>query len=185
MKLIVGLGNPGKQYVKTRHNVGFMALDELSSKLKDTNWINDKRFNAEIVKADMGNNKAIIVKPMTFVNESGRAVKAVSEYYNIYSSDIIVISDDINLSVGDVRVRIGGSDGGHNGLKSIIANLSEDFWRIRVGVGINENEPSEKYVLKHLSSTEVKEFDDIIDKVADYLVNLDFSNIKEETLTIK
>lgn len=184
MKIIVGLGNPGKKYIRTRHNVGFMVVDAVARQLKLTNWIGDKRFGADIVKTEIGGDKVIIVKPLTFMNDSGKAVKAVSEYYDIDSSDITVISDDINLSVGDVRIRRGGSDGGHNGLKSIIANIGEDFWRVRIGVGVNENEPSEQYVLKQIPSGEVKQYEDIIDKVADFLISLDFSNIKEETIKI-
>lgn len=185
MKLIVGLGNPDGKYQKTRHNIGFMVVGAIAKKLELSDWLNDKRFESEIVKTDINGDKILLVKPQTFMNASGKAVKTLAEYYDIDSEGIIVISDDINLAVGDVRTRLGGTAGGHNGLKSVIDNIGEAFWRVRIGVGMNENEPSEQYVLKQLSDQEAELFEDIVDKTAQYLIDLDFGGLRDETVNIK
>jgi len=183
MKLIVGLGNPGTKYQKTRHNVGFVVVDALAIIMEQDKWLNDNRFQSSIVKINKDSYKAILAKPQTYMNESGEAVRKLADYFDIKPEDIIVVADDINLSPGIARVRKGGSDGGHNGLKSIIGVIGEDFWRVRVGVGINQKEPSESFVLKKMTAAELLQMGKTIDKVADYLVSsISDNNLKEETL---
>ena len=138
MKLIVGLGNPGKEYEKTRHNAGFMCIDKVATACNlrfDT-----KKFKAELATGFVNGEKVILMKPQTYMNLSGESVRAVMDFYKLDpENDIIVISDDINLATGRIRIRAQGSAGGHNGLKSIINHAgTQKFKRVRVGVGANE-----------------------------------------------
>lgn len=134
MKLICGLGNPGTKYDTTRHNVGFYALDELAELLDARIYINRNR--ALTGQAYLGSEKILLVKPLTFMNLSGEAIASLASYYKIEAADILVVCDDVNLPLGQLRIRNGGSAGGHNGLKNIIQFLGSDqFPRIRIGVG--------------------------------------------------
>ncbi len=134
MKLIFGLGNPGKKYENTRHNIGFIALDRLAENLGLT--FNRTKFNAVYAEGNMGTEKVILVKPQTFMNLSGESVQPWVDYYDVTEEDIVVIYDDMDLPVGKIRLRVKGSSGGHNGMKSIIQHLgTQEFNRIRVGVG--------------------------------------------------
>ena len=132
MDLVVGLGNPGKDYENTRHNAGFMVVDEIAKKCGTD--ISQKAHRALVTKAIWGGKKIILAKPLTFMNLSGESVRALSDYYK--PERLIVIYDDITLDVGGIRVRKSGSAGGHNGMKNIIQHLGTDaFERVRVGVG--------------------------------------------------
>ena len=134
MKLIVGLGNPGQKYDNTRHNVGFHALDELARRLDCRIYIN--RNGGLCGQTLFGGEKLLLVKPLTFMNLSGECVGPLAAYYRLAPSDVLVLCDDVNLPLGQLRVRKGGSAGGHNGLKNIILHLNSDaFPRIRLGVG--------------------------------------------------
>ena len=134
MKMIVGLGNIGRKYDETRHNVGFMVLDQFA---KEHQVSFDKEdFNALIASVFINGEKVLLVKPTTYMNESGRAVGPLATYYNIASEDIAVIHDDMDLEVGKLRLRQKGSAGGHNGIKSLIHHLrTQEFKRVRVGIG--------------------------------------------------
>ncbi len=134
MYIIVGLGNPGKEYEETRHNAGFMVIDRLSDKYNID--VNEGKHKGLIGKGVIDGNKVILVKPMTYMNNSGECVRAVMDYYKADIEDVIVIFDDISLEPGKLRLRPKGSAGGHNGIKSIIAHLGSDqFKRIKFGVG--------------------------------------------------
>ena len=133
MKCIVGLGNPGKMYEKTRHNVGFRVIDEL---IKRDNLKTQNKFKSEIVQTTLNNVPVILVKPQTFMNLSGEAVRLVMDFYKINPKDILIIYDDLDLPVGKFRLREKGSAGGHNGIKDIIARTgTQDFLRVKIGVG--------------------------------------------------
>lgn len=133
--LIVGLGNPGLKYKKTRHNVGFMFLDEVAKANQVTFSIN-KNLQCEIAEVYINKEKHFLVKPITYMNLSGDSVYKVMNYYNIDINNLIVIYDDMDLDVGQIRIRKNGSAGGHNGMKSIINNLnSQEYKRIRIGIG--------------------------------------------------
>lgn len=135
VKLIVGLGNPGSKYHETKHNVGFMAID-LLSKEWNVNFSEDKNFKAEIGSTFVDGEKVYLVKPTTFMNLSGVAVHALLAYFNIAIEDFIVIYDDLDMEVGKIRYRQKGSAGGHNGIKSIIAEIgTQEFDRIKIGIG--------------------------------------------------
>jgi len=132
--LIVGLGNPGKDYAFTRHNAGFLTLDYLSDILKVN--INRSKFKALVTEATIGDKRVLLMQPQTFMNNSGEAVIEAVNFYKIKPENVIVIFDDISLPVGKMRIRKNGSAGGHNGIKSIIAHLgTQDFPRVKIGVG--------------------------------------------------
>lgn len=132
--ILVGLGNPGAKYENTRHNAGFMAIDHIAVKCGAT--INKSKFHALVGEATIGGKRVLLMKPQTFMNESGIAVSEAAAFYKIPASNIIAMSDDVNLDVGRMRVRGSGSDGGQKGLRSIINMMSSDsFPRIRFGVG--------------------------------------------------
>lgn len=136
--LIVGLGNPGKNYEFTRHNAGFLTLDHIASEL-DTE-INNLKNNALVADVVINNHRCLLVKPQTFMNNSGTAVRDIAKFYKIPPEKIIVIFDDIFLPCGKLRIRRKGTDGGHNGIKSIIYHLNSDqFPRIKIGVGAKPN----------------------------------------------
>ncbi|HGD2375011.1 TPA: aminoacyl-tRNA hydrolase [Streptococcus agalactiae] len=135
VKMIVGLGNPGSKYNDTKHNIGFMAIDRIVKNL-DVNFTEDKNFKAEIGSDFINGEKIYFIKPTTFMNNSGIAVKALLTYYNISIKDMIIIYDDLDMEVSKIRFRQKGSAGGHNGIKSIIAHLgTQEFDRIKVGIG--------------------------------------------------
>ncbi len=134
MKIIVGLGNPGKKYERTRHNAGFMALDELANNLHVD--VAQDKYHALIGKTRIDSESAVLAKPQTFMNESGRAVAAILRGTYATVPDLMVIHDELDLPLGTVRVKIGGGHGGHNGLRSLIEYLgSPDFIRVRIGIG--------------------------------------------------
>ena len=136
--LIVGLGNPGKNYEFTRHNAGFLTLDHIASEL-DTE-INNLKNNALVADVVINNHRCLLVKPQTFMNYSGTAVRDIAKFYKIPPEKIVVIFDDISLPCGKLRIRRKGTDGGHNGIKSIIYHLNSDqFPRIKIGVGAKPN----------------------------------------------
>lgn len=138
-KLIVGLGNPGDKYFETKHNVGFMLVDKLA---KDWNltFSSDKIFQADVASTFVNGEKIYLVKPTTFMNESGKAVQALLAYYGLEIEDLLVIYDDLDMEVGKIRLRAKGSAGGHNGIKSIINHIGgQTFNRIKIGIGRPKN----------------------------------------------
>ncbi len=152
MKLIVGLGNPGKQYEKTRHNVGFMVLDAL---FKEFNVKPQSKFKAEMAQVSIQGEIVLLLKPQTFMNLSGEAVHLVKDFYKLDDQDILVIYDDLDLPVGKLRLREKGSSGGHNGIKSIIHHLHhQDFKRLRIGIDKDSFIPTSDYVLGKFSKAD-------------------------------
>jgi len=151
MKLIVGLGNPGKKYELNRHNVGFLAVDYLINEFKASQI--SSKFKGELFKS----NEFLFLKPTTFMNLSGESVRLVKDFYKIPNENIIVIHDDIDLKVGALRFKKGGSSGGHNGLKSIDKHIGNDYYRVRVGVGRPERkEEVVNYVLSDFTKDELE-----------------------------
>jgi PTH1 family peptidyl-tRNA hydrolase len=133
MHLIVGLGNPGREYENTRHNVGFEVLDELAAGGGFGSW--RSQANARVAKGAIGPDEVLLVKPMTFMNLSGDAVGNLLRYYKVGPETLVVVHDELDFGPGVVRVKIGGGHGGHNGLRSIIAHVGREFTRVRLGVG--------------------------------------------------
>lgn len=131
IKLIVGLGNPGQEYEKTRHNAGFLFLDYLYS----GSWLNEPRFNGQTAILKIGNEQIRLLKPMTFMNRSGQAVGNMARYYKVEPSEILVVHDELDFKAGRIKLKKGGGHAGHNGLRDIIAHLnSNDFYRLRIGI---------------------------------------------------
>lgn len=146
MKIIVGLGNPGKEYEKTRHNAGFMVVDALAKDLDIA--VTQKKFKALIGEGFHKGQKVILVKPQTYMNLSGDSVVAIMKYYDVFDEDLLVISDDMDLEIGMIRIRDKGSSGGQKGIKSIIERLeTSEFSRLRVGIGKNPQIKVVDYVL--------------------------------------
>jgi PTH1 family peptidyl-tRNA hydrolase len=152
MKLIVALGNPGKQYQNTRHNIGFAAIDEI---IKFFNWETpklEKKFKAEISLNKIDGLTIILIKPQTFMNNSGESVQAVMDFYKIKTEDLIIIHDDKDLPLGEFKIQTNRGDAGHNGIKSIIEKLgTKDFTRIRIGVA-SDNEKKMENIAKFVLS---------------------------------
>ncbi len=162
MKLIVGLGNPGKEYQQTRHSFGFLALDALLAK-KQLKWSEDKDSQALTASFQDGAEKIILCQPQTFMNNSGEAVQKLKKFYKLKNEDIVVIYDDLDLPFGLFKISANRSSGGHNGIESIIKHLkSQDFIRIRLGIG-PQNSSAEDFVLQKFNSTEKKKLPEIID----------------------
>lgn len=164
MKLIVGLGNPGKQYEKTRHNVGFEVIDELSNRLNIS--LSQAKFKGMYGAGVVNGEKIILLKPLTYMNLSGESIGAVMNYYDIDVDDLLVIYDDLDLPTGKIRLRQKGSAGGHNGIRSTIAHTgTQEFKRIRVGISRPQNRmPITDYVLGKFSKEEQAEIDQAVDK---------------------
>lgn len=135
IKIIVGLGNPGLQYEKTRHNAGFVFLDQLVD-IYNSRWVVSSQFQSEIVNLSIGDVKLILLKPMTFMNRSGSAVGAVLRYYKLKPEELLVVHDELELAEGVVRLKRDGGHAGHNGLRDIISHIdTRDFYRLRIGIG--------------------------------------------------
>lgn len=170
MRVVIGLGNPGKKYERTRHNMGFIVVDSLRKKLN----INDERekFQALVSEKNIDGDKVIFFKPQTFMNLSGNAVIEIINFYKLDpKKDIIVIYDDMDLSFGDIRIREKGSSGGHNGIKSIISHIGEEFIRIKCGIGTKEKDAVE-HVLGEFNQTEQKDLDEILEIVDNCIIEM-------------
>ncbi|TSC97123.1 MAG: peptidyl-tRNA hydrolase [Candidatus Berkelbacteria bacterium Licking1014_2] len=163
MKLIVGLGNPGKKYSKTRHNLGFIAIDFLAKKL-NLSWREERDFNGKIAEGD----GFFLLLPQTSMNASGYAVAEAARYYKIKSEEIAIVYDDLDLPLGRWRIRRAGASGGHRGVQSIIEQLADDgFWRFRLGIGSNREHriDADKYVLAVISLAEMNKILPAIDEI--------------------
>lgn len=170
MYLIAGLGNPTKEYDKTRHNVGFSVLDVLADKYHID--VSDRKHRAYCGKGVIEGQKVLLMKPQTFMNLSGESLRSAVDYYKIEPEDIIVIYDDISLEPGQLRIRLKGSAGGHNGIKNIIAQLgTQEFPRIKVGVGAKPPRMDlAAYVLSRFSKGEQELMDEVFREAADAAV---------------
>ena len=167
MKLIAGLGNIGDKYVFTRHNVGFMLLDNIAYNSNLT-FRENSRLKCLMTTLKTNGEDYILIKPTTFMNLSGEAVRAVSDYYKIKAEDILIIFDDISLDLGKIRFRSNGSDGGHNGIKSVIQHMgTKDISRLKIGIGPQPNLPSEVFVLQNFSKEELETLKNTLSKAKD------------------
>ena len=138
--LVAGLGNPEKQYDGTRHNIGFACVDAFAVEHEFPGWIDKKDLKCQLTHKTLGDTRVIVIKPTTFMNLSGQAVQAVMHFYKVAPEYLMVVHDELDIPFGQIRIRTGGSSAGHNGLKSIMNLLGEDFGRIRVGVGPKQPE---------------------------------------------
>lgn len=171
MKLILAQGNPGEQYAKTRHNVGFLALDFYSSK-REIEFVAKSKFQADIAEFTASDEKIIFAKPTTFYNETGQSARKLADFYKITPENILVIHDDLALPFGTIRTREKGSDAGNNGIKSLNSHLGEHYARIRVGIAneLSDTIDSSDFVLSKFSGKEAKKLDDdILPKVGELI----------------
>ena len=169
MKIIVGLGNPGKSYERTRHNTGFMTMDLILDELHLT--LDKKGFKALYTIYNYKGEKIIFVKPQTYMNLSGEAVRDIVNYYGGSYEDVVVIHDDLDLPVGKIRIRKSGSSGGQKGMDNIISLLgNKDIKRIRIGIGNDKDIPTADYVLSKFHKDELKLFKDSIIKAKDAII---------------
>ena len=161
--LVVGLGNPGSEYANTRHNIGFMAADAICSRYNFDSY--KKKFDGEIALGQIGSEKVLVLKPQTYMNLSGNSVVKAALFYKILPENIIVIHDDMDLKIGQLKAKNGGGSGGHNGLKSIDSHISPNYNRIRVGVGHPQNKGQDviNYVLGSFSKEEKNILQDTLD----------------------
>lgn len=169
MKLIVGLGNPGREYEKTRHNVGFDFIDYyLKEKNCSEKW--NKKFDAEILSLVLFGEKVLFLKPHTYMNLSGNSVRKVIDYYHIAVDDILIVSDDLDLNVGNFKLKDKGSCGGHNGLRNIEQMLGTDqYKRLKIGISKKEDMDTKDYVLGTFSSSDRKIIEDVFQDLVSVL----------------
>lgn len=163
MKVIVGLGNPGPQYTETRHNIGFLLVDLLAESYELAFY---PKYQGLYAEGNVEGERLLLLKPQTFMNLSGRSVIEIVHFYKVLGEDLLIVHDDMDLPLGKIRLRDQGSAGGHNGIKSILAELgSEKFWRLKLGVGRppKEWDPA-RYVLSSFVGDEIKQLDDVLER---------------------
>ena len=179
MKLIVGLGNPGSEYNKTRHNIGFMCLDKIAEHFNTE--INLSKFNGLYNQVNINGEKIILLKPQKYMNLSGEVVRDFVNFFKINIDDILIICDDLDTCVGTYRLRYKGSNGGHNGLKNIEQNLStQDYKRIKIGISNNKQMDTKDYVLGKFTQEEMDLIDPILEeipKIIEDFLKLTFDNL--------
>ncbi len=179
MKLIVGLGNPGKEYENTRHNIGFIFIDYFAEKNKAT--IDKEKFNGLYTQIIINNEKVILLKPLSYMNLSGEVVRKFVDYFKIDINNILIISDDLDMNFGKLRLRPDGSSGGHNGLKNIALNLNtESFKRLKVGISNNKDIDTKDYVLGKFSKEEKETINNLKEQVSNILedfITTDFDKL--------
>lgn len=164
MKLIAGLGNFEGKYLFTRHNAGFMAVDFFAQE-HNQSFKTENKLKSMVCKFKLGGEDILLIKPLTYMNLSGEALIAAMNFYKIENKDVLVIYDDISLDLGTIRFRANGSDGGHNGVKSIIQMLgTKDFDRLKIGIGPQPNIPSENFVLQNFKKEELETLKEILKK---------------------
>jgi peptidyl-tRNA hydrolase, PTH1 family len=166
MRLFVGLGNPGSRYARNRHNVGFMVVDEIARAHGAAPW--RRRFQGEAAEAVVGGERLLLLKPQTYMNESGRSVAEAQRFFKLELSDVVVFHDELDLAPAKVRVKLGGGNAGHNGLRSITAQCGNDYRRVRIGIG----HPGDKdlvhaYVLSDFARSEAPWVEDLCRACAD------------------
>ncbi|MCV2894525.1 aminoacyl-tRNA hydrolase [Lentibacter sp. XHP0401] len=166
MQLFVGLGNPGAKYAQNRHNIGFMALDEIASAHGFGPW--KSRFQASVSEGRFGSDKVVLIKPETFMNLSGQSVGEAMRFYKLTPDDVTVFHDELDLAPGKCRVKLGGGHAGHNGLRSIHAHIGPDYHRIRLGIGHpGHKDAVARYVLNDFAKAEAGWLDDLLRGIAD------------------
>ena len=171
MMLLVGLGNPGKKYLKNRHNIGFTVIEKIASYYKFSEF--RKKFQGKFSKGRIGGKEIVMLKPETFMNESGISVREAKSFFKINCQNIIVFHDDIDLELFKIKIKRGGSHAGHNGIKSIDQLIGKEYWRIRLGIGRPEEKKQvNKYVLSNFKDFEEKKYGAIFASVATVIPEL-------------
>lgn len=167
MRLLVGLGNPGARYADNRHNIGFMVIDEIARAARAAPW--RRKFQGEIAEATLDGERVLLLKPQTYMNESGRAVSEAQRFYKIALEDIVVFHDELDLAPAKLRVKKGGGNAGHNGLRSITAQCGNDYRRVRLGIGHpGDKKAVHAYVLSDFAKAEQPWVEDLARACADH-----------------
>lgn len=183
MKLVVGLGNPGKEYKNTRHNIGFNLLDSIADK-NGYSFKVDKKFNCEICETNINGEKVLLIKPLSFMNLSGTVVSRIVSFYDIDISDILVIQDDLDMEFGKIRIVFDSSSGGHNGIKNISECLgSQKYARLKIGISNNKEMDTKDYVLGKFSKDDIKNLEHIYDKLDNIIndfIDMDIDKLKQK-----
>jgi len=177
-KLVVGLGNPEKKYEKTRHNFGFLAVEQYANNNNYDDWQEQTKFRALISENSFISTKVILVKPLTYMNLSGEAVQLIANYYKVNTPDILVVYDDLSLPFGHIRSRRGGQSGGHNGIKSLMNCLDNDFYRLKIGTKNSElsNLDQSDFVLAKFTKAEESAIKAILSEVSEMINEFVFNN---------
>lgn len=179
MKLIVGLGNPGKEYEKTKHNMGFMAIDEFAK--KNNFNVNKEKFGGLYTIEKFNDEKILLLKPQKYINLSGEVVIQFVKFYKIKIDDILIISDDLDINIGKIKIKYKGSSGGHNGLKNIELHLqTKEYKRIKIGISNNKKIDTKDYVLGKFNDNDAKIINEVISKMPDVITDyltLSFDNL--------
>ena len=185
--IVVGLGNIGKEYANTRHNIGFEAVNFYAEQQGFGSWVLKKDLKCNITMSNVGGTRVILVKPTTFMNLSGDAVQAVAHFYKVSQTDILVVHDELDIDFGKIRTSTGGSAAGHNGIKSIISVFGEQFGRARIGIGPKKPAQidSADFVLATFTATEQKKLPPIIKEVASIINDFSASgSLYVDTMTV-
>jgi len=171
--LVAGLGNPGSEYDRTRHNLGFLTVDELAERLGAGKLKRSRKHSAIVAEARDGDDRLVLAKPQTFMNLSGRSIASLMNFYKVPLGDVIVVHDELDLPFGVVRVKLGGGTAGHNGLRSIVPAIGSDFVRVRVGIGrpMGRKDPVD-FVLEAFTKSEAPEVPAIVDRAADAVLSV-------------
>jgi peptidyl-tRNA hydrolase, PTH1 family len=173
MFLVVGLGNPGREYAAHRHNVGFLAVDELARRARADAF--REKFSGEWTKGEIAGEPAVLLKPMTYMNESGRSVQPAMAFFKVEPADVIVLHDELDLPFGDVRLKMGGGHAGHNGLRSLMSCAGGEFGRVRIGVGrppAGFRGDVADFVLSGFDATERAALPDVLKKAVDAVIDV-------------
>lgn len=167
MRLVVGLGNPGPDYARHRHNLGFMAVEAIAGRYRIGPW--RRKFRGEVAEGQLDATRVVLLKPQTYMNESGRSVAEAAGFFKIAPADIIVLHDELDLAAGKVRAKLGGGVAGHNGLRSLASGLgTRDFWRVRIGIGHpGDKERVTGHVLGDFHEAEMPWLAELLDAIAD------------------
>jgi PTH1 family peptidyl-tRNA hydrolase len=185
--LIIGLGNPGQEYDNSRHNIGFAVIDEFAAKNDFPGWVVKKDLKCQMTSANLGENRVVLCKPQTFMNNSGEAAQAIQRFYRAYNQNTLVVYDELAIPFGSLRARLGGSDAGHNGVKSLIRHIGDDFGRLRVGVGSEVARKAEAadFVLGKFNKEEQGDLPQIVREANAMITEYIFSGqLPHETRTI-
>jgi PTH1 family peptidyl-tRNA hydrolase len=184
--LIIGLGNPEEKYDGTRHNIGFAALDYFADKNDFPGWINKKDLKCLLAIHTLGDTRVILCKPTTYMNMSGEAGQAVQHFYRVYNQNSLAVYDELAIKFGQLRARVGGSDAGHNGVKSLTQHLGEDYTRLRIGVGseISEKADAANFVLGKFTKDEQASLDAILRETNSMINEFIFGGLSHETRSV-
>lgn len=184
--LVVGLGNVGTTYAKTRHNVGFMAIDRYKVSHEFSDWMEKKDLQCYLTTGNVGSTRVILIKPTTMMNLSGEAVQKVQNFYKITDLETLVVYDELDVDFGTIRTRIGGGSAGHNGMKSLLQHAGKDFGRIRIGIGPKEPRQidSADFVLQNFTEEQMASMQKILKETCAIIDERTVSQLSEQTVSV-